>query len=549
MASWIKKPKRTKKEILEKAIVETRVGLLAQLFGNDVRKKFLISCLFLALVFYCLSFSTNPIIKSSGSIFSHGYDSHSAVSKFSKNELKIAKESRVNLNSDENLSVERKLVFIKLLGILIYCLVLAIIFLLCLKLFAPEVLMSTSEMTIFNGLVLSVPILTRLILEYFNSVPLLLIPAAIPAVIICIVYNVRVAIIGTAASCFLAAGVAGNDLAYGVVMFSGAIAAVLVLSHIKHRTDPLRAGFISGFVYFITAFAFGIYSFPGQYKLVFLDSVLGIVNGLFIGLLLASLLPFIEKVFGVLTDIRLLEYSDQNQDLLKMLVLSAPNTYAHSVLVGNLAEAASKSIGANALLAKVGAFYHDIGKMTKPQYFAENIADPKQSRHNQLTPAMSTLIIMAHVKDGLEIAEEYRLPKQIIDFIGTHHGTSLVEYFFRTAMDEKEEHELVEESSFRYSGPQPHTRETGIVLLADSVEAASRALSEPTPQRIRNMVRNIISNKLNDHQLDSSPLTLKELKVIEDSFVRILTSMFHLRPKYPDQEEKLEDKKEENLSE
>jgi len=256
------------------------------------------------------------------------------------------------------------------------------------------------------------------------------------------------------------------------------------------------------------------------------------------GFLMTGLLPFIEKAFGVLTDISLLEIGDIAHPLLQELVRRAPGTYNHSINVASIAEAAADSIKAHGLLVRVGAYFHDIGKMLKPQYFVENQGmDP--DRHQDLLPAMSTLIIIAHIKDGADLARQHHLPRPIIDFILQHHGTTLVEYFYRRAnrQSEADPHGAeVDESSYRYPGPKPQTKEAAVLMVADAVESASRALVEPAPSRIEALVHEIAMKRLLDGQFDECGLTLQELQTIEESLAKSLTAVYHGRVKYPDQQ-------------
>jgi putative nucleotidyltransferase with HDIG domain len=217
------------------------------------------------------------------------------------------------------------------------------------------------------------------------------------------------------------------------------------------------------------------------------------------------------------------------------MILEAPGTYHHSLVVGNLSEAACRAVGANALLARIGAYYHDIGKLQKPTYFSEN-QEIKDSKHDTLSPSMSKMIIMNHVKDGIELARKHRLNPVLAEFIMSHHGNSLVYYFYRRALENLEDDQEVREEGFRYSGPKPGTKETAIVLLADSVEAATRALKDPAPAKIEEIVHKIINNKFIDGQLDECELTLKDLEAISIVFVRILAGIYHSRITYPEQE-------------
>jgi putative nucleotidyltransferase with HDIG domain len=252
------------------------------------------------------------------------------------------------------------------------------------------------------------------------------------------------------------------------------------------------------------------------------------------GLFLAGALPVLEAVLGTVTSISLLELCDQNQPLLKALFLNAPGSHQHSMVVGMLSESAAEAIGADPLLSRAGGYYHDIGKIARPEYFVENVI-PGQNRHDRLGSSMSALVVIAHVRDGVILAREHRLPRAVIDVIQQHHGTTLAEFFFRRAMERGEE---ATESLYRYPGPKPRTREAAIVLLADSVEAASRALDDPSVARLKALVHDLASRKLADGQFDDCGLTLKELAAVEAAFTRILTSMFHSRVAYPEAPEK-----------
>jgi putative nucleotidyltransferase with HDIG domain len=248
-------------------------------------------------------------------------------------------------------------------------------------------------------------------------------------------------------------------------------------------------------------------------------------------------LPFVEKLFGVLTDISLLEIGDPAHPLLQELVRRAPGTYNHSINVASIAEAAAEAIGAQALLVRVGAYFHDIGKMLKPAYFVEN-SGFEVNRHEALVPAMSTLIIIAHIKDGADLARQHHLPQPIIDFIQQHHGTTLVEYFYHRANEQSESNPdagEVDESSYRYPGPKPQSKEAAVMMVADAVESASRALVDPAPARIEGLVHEIAMKRLLDDQFDECGLTLQEVQMIEDSLVKSLTAVYHGRVKYPDQ--------------
>jgi cyclic-di-AMP phosphodiesterase PgpH len=248
-----------------------------------------------------------------------------------------------------------------------------------------------------------------------------------------------------------------------------------------------------------------------------------------------SLLPYLESFFARLTNIKLLELADVNHPLLKRMSLEAPGTYHHSLIMASLAEAAAESIGANGLLCRVGAYFHDIGKMVKPEYFVENqgaLGNP----HDPLPANLSRLVIQSHVKDGMALARQYRLDKAISDFIVMHHGTSRIEYFYRRAIEQTAEvDETVDEDQYRYPGPRPQSKETAILMLADSVEASVRTIEEPTHQRLRDQVEKIINTKLSDGQFDDVRLTLSDISKIKESFISTLTGIYHSRIKYPEQ--------------
>jgi putative nucleotidyltransferase with HDIG domain len=261
-----------------------------------------------------------------------------------------------------------------------------------------------------------------------------------------------------------------------------------------------------------------------------------LMGGVFSALIALGLLPYLESFFSRLTNIKLLELTDVNHPLLKRMSLEAPGTYHHSLIMASLAQSAAESVGANGLLCRVGAYFHDIGKMVKPEYFVENqgaLGNP----HDPLPPSMSRLVIQSHVKEGLVLARQHRLDKAIADFIVMHHGTSRIEYFYRRAVERSTGLEEVGEDEYRYPGPKPHSRETAILMMADSVEASVRALENPTHQRIQDQVKKIINAKMEDGQFDEVPLTLSDIHKISDSFVNTLIGVYHSRIKYPEASE------------
>jgi putative nucleotidyltransferase with HDIG domain len=363
------------------------------------------------------------------------------------------------------------------------------------------------------------------------GMPALLAPAALAGVVFALTVSPLFAALNSVAIAAAVALAAGPDFAVPFALAAGAVAGAHAAARARRRSELLRAGVIAGIVQFFVTVGVKLATGVEDMPILLEQGGFGLLNGFLCGLVALGLLHIAELGFGVTTDISLLELSDQNHPALRKLLMEAPGTYHHSLIVGNLSETAALAIGANALLARVASYYHDLGKADRPEYFTEN--EPLgRSRHEGLSPAMSTLIIISHVRDGMSLEVEYRLPRAIQDITAQHHGTSLVEFFYRTAV-ERAEGEPVDAQRFRYAGPRPQTKEAGIVLLADSVEAASRSLSDPTSARLRKLVHDLTMKRLLDGQFDDSGLTLSDLRTVEDSFVKVLMSMFHTRVPYP----------------
>jgi putative nucleotidyltransferase with HDIG domain len=312
--------------------------------------------------------------------------------------------------------------------------------------------------------------------------------------------------------------------------FLGSITAALSVIRCKKRTALLKAGAVTAIVNLLVIIGIDLYR--GELlNRGFYDLAAGLISAFAVSTIVSALLPFFETLFDIATDIKLLEFLDPNQPLLKELVYKSPGTYHHSILIGNLAEAAAEAIGENPTLARVGSYYHDIGKIHKPEYFIENQRST-QNKHDRLMPSMSSLIIAAHVKEGVEVARAHRLPTQIIDIIQQHHGTSLITYFYQKAKELKP-FSVISEEDYRYPGPRPRTKVAAIVMLSDSVEAASRTLDNPTPDRIQMLTNSVITRFFLDDQLSMCDLTLNDLRVISKSFNLVLTGSFHQRIDYP----------------
>ncbi len=314
-------------------------------------------------------------------------------------------------------------------------------------------------------------------------------------------------------------------------------ASVLQLGRIRSRSKLIYVGLFSGIIAFLLSLGLGVLGDQRLAWPLFQRAGLNALWAVVAGFIMTGLLPFIERAFHVLTDISLLELGDVAHPLLQELVRRAPSTYNHSITVGSIAEAAAEAIGARGLLVRVGAYFHDIGKMLKPGYFIENQSSA-ENRHETLVPAMSSLVIIAHVKDGADLARQHGLPEPIVDMIQQHHGTTLVQYFYGRATEQSHKDPNageVDESPFRYPGPPPRTKESAVLMLADAVESASRSLVDPGPARIESLVREIAERKLDDGQFDESNLTLRELRTIEDSMIKSLIANYHGRVKYPEQ--------------
>ncbi|MEE4271648.1 MAG: HDIG domain-containing metalloprotein [Thermoanaerobaculales bacterium] len=336
-----------------------------------------------------------------------------------------------------------------------------------------------------------------------------------------------------AVSCAIMAGLLlEGQFTLAVFALVSGVVGVVVSRRSTERSAMSRIGLYVGLANCAAFLVLELYrGLPAKPESTLFAAGCALVGGLLAIGLVTPLLPLLETLLGVTTDQRLLELSNQNLPLLKRLSLEAPGTYQHSLAVSNLVEAGADAVGANALYLRVCAYYHDIGKLTKPQYFVEN--QRGTNPHDELSPSMSVLVIQSHVKKGIEMAREAKLPLPIIHGIATHHGTKLIRYFFHKAQEGEEGKKEVRESDFRYPGPKPHTKELGILLLADAVEAAARTIEQPNPTRLQSMIKKIFDDALEDGQLDDSELTFSELDKVASAFLWVLTNMYHHRIDYP----------------
>ena len=354
-------------------------------------------------------------------------------------------------------------------------------------------------------------------------------PVASIAMLTMLLFNdVQISFMMALMGAVLAGIILGFNLNEVLIFFLGSLAGAYKVRDARTRGSLIEAGVFVAIIQVICAVL--INPVINQDILMYILKPLAL-NGLICAFVVIATSKIFETIFGEITNFTLLELSDSSQPLMKRMVLEAPGSYHHSLIVSNLAEAAADAIDAHSLLVRVGAYYHDIGKMVKPEYFTENQM-LKSNKHDELEPSMSRLVIFNHVKEGIELAQKYHLNRRIIDFIPEHHGTSLMHYFYQKALSEHPEG--LEERDYRYPGPKPQSKETAIVLLADSVEGATRAMDEHTPQRIEDLVRKVINNKFIDGQLDECNLTLREIDTIAATFVRVLSAMYHGRIKYPE---------------
>ncbi len=358
------------------------------------------------------------------------------------------------------------------------------------------------------------------------------IPITVGAMMLSMLIDAPLAFWGTVTIALVLGASQGNSFYLTFLTLIVGTVALLSLQKIRNRGQMFRAILYITLGYLLVNISYGFIHFESLKTMMQNFVFYQLPNAILAPTAVFLFIGVFERLFDVTTDITLLELSDLNHPLLKRLSVEAPGTFHHSILVGNLAEAAAKAIGANSLLARVGCYYHDIGKMIKPEYFVENQADA-QNKHEKLTPTMSSLVLAKHVKAGLELADKYNLPKAVKQFIPEHHGTSIMSFFYHKALETMDPKD-VRESDFRYPGPKPQSKETGIAMLSDTVEAAVRTLTNPTPQRIRTLLESLMEKKFQEGELDECDISLRELNQIKEAFIPILQGIHHLRVEYPE---------------
>ncbi|MEK6698673.1 MAG: HDIG domain-containing metalloprotein [Nitrospirota bacterium] len=426
------------------------------------------------------------------------------------------------------------------LGLTTLILILFFLFYQHIKRYRPQIITDTRKLFLLAFLLLVTVIVSQFTKYVFSLIgdPLgvdastvgFALPVAGGAMLVTLLFDLHLALGFSFIISILLGVLFRGDPFMPIYYFVGSTVAALCVIQCKKRTAVLRAGALTGLFNLIAIASIDLYKGEWMSHGLY-DLGAGLFGAFMVSMLVSLLLPFYEAMFDIATDIKLLELMDPNQPLLKELVYKSPGTYHHSILIGNLAEAAAEAIGENPLLARVGAYYHDIGKIRKPEYFIEN-QRPSENKHDRLTPSMSSLIIASHVKDGVEVAREHKLPGTVIDIIQQHHGTSLITYFYQKAKDLYPFTKISEED-YRYPGPRPRTKVAAIVMLADAVEAASRTLEDPTPQRIQALTNSVITRIFLDDQFSKCDLTLRNLREIAKSFNLILNGIFHHRIHYP----------------
>ncbi len=389
----------------------------------------------------------------------------------------------------------------------------------------PELYSSRRHLVLLGVIIVATAIICKMLVGLSSY----LAPVAIASILVTILMEARLALLVTGVLALYVGVMTGSVSAFGACFVTGAT-GVLALSKVASRSKLIYASILVGLANLGAVMAFELIV-AGH----FVDGVnqvgFGLLNGFLSAWLAVGALPMFEHFSGITTHLKLLDLSNLNEPLLQELTRKAPGTYQHSMMVANLAEQAAREIGADALLCRVGAYYHDIGKMKRPRFFIENQMG-LENPHDKLAPSLSTKIILSHVKDGLEMGRQANLPDVILDFIAQHHGTSLVSYFYHQARSRSSE--PVYEDDFRYPGPKPQNRESAVLLLCDGLEAAARTLSNPTPEKISELVHKMLKNHLDDGQLDECDLSLKDLQLIRQSLIRSLQGIYHTRIEYPD---------------
>lgn len=380
-------------------------------------------------------------------------------------------------------------------------------------------------------LISSINILSLIIARLLAFISPMLVPFAFAPIIMSMLIGKKAAISMSILNAVLISVAVNFNAQSIIIMIISIIIGSTIISKMQQRNDIMTSSFYVCIINSIITLTSGFILSNNNMEIL-LNVVYTAVGGVFSGILAIGFLPLFESIFDIVTNVKLLELSNPNSPLLKKLIMEAPGTYNHSMLVANLSEVAAEEIGANATLARVGAYYHDVGKTIRPRFFKENQMN-MENPHDKIAPDLSALIIISHVKEGLELAEKYKIPKVIKDIIVQHHGTTTVKYFYITARNQSENPDDVKIEDYTYPGKIPVTKEAAIIMLADSVEAAVRSIKDPTEEKINKMIENIFNGKIEEHQLDNSELTFKDLRIIKKCFLKTINGIYHQRIEYP----------------
>lgn len=419
-------------------------------------------------------------------------------------------------------------------GTALYFIIITLVMVYYIRRYHSKIWKDNKKINLIQILLLLLFILARILTIFDLDLLMYLAPAAMVPILLSVLLNSSIAVAVTFYITLLLPLIFGGEFSIAAIAFVGSMVGIFSVENLNQRNDLVRAGFNVSAVLIVTLVMF---SFIGPaYSAIdtLIIMAIGLLNGILVAIFANGLLPYLESLFGLTSSVKLLELSNPSQPLLKKLLVEAPGTYHHSVLVGNLAETAADNIGADSLLARVGAYYHDIGKLSRPYFFSDNQFGG-ENPHDNIKPNLSALIIKSHAKDGVEMAKDYNLPPAIVDIIEQHHGTNLISYFYQEALKESENSNF-NEANFRYDGPKPESKEAAILMLADICEAAVRSknFNKSNHNRIEVLIKGLIREKLIENQLDNSELTLKDLNIIAESFTRILTGIYHQRVDYPE---------------
>ena len=411
-------------------------------------------------------------------------------------------------------------------AILIILVMLSFLLVLYMNYFCKKVLYNRNDLILLSILIITTLFLARWIKEYTT----LLIPVFLAVILVSILLDVKLALMVNLVLTIAISIMTNGEIKFIFMALISGTFSIFLVSKANQRNKLTVAGAIIGLINVLVVIPINLMNKAG-WRTILENGAVVLINGFFSTVFTIGLLPTLESTFNVITPMRLLELGNPNHPLLKRLLTEAPGTYHHSLMVGNLAEAGAEAIGGNPLLARVGAYFHDVGKLKRPGFFTEN--QMSENPHDKMTPNLSALVITSHVTDGVELAKKYKIPLAIIDIILQHHGTTLVAYFYHKAKN-SEKGEEVDESKFRYEGKKPRSKEAAVVMLADSVEAAVRSMPDKTEGKIEGLIRKIIKDKLEDGQFDHCDLTLKDLDSIAKSFMKVFGGYFHNREEYPE---------------